>query len=171
MATRHARTTTPDPRRALASDALRRELAAAVAELRTEPGFRAWLHACANLPRYSPTNVLLIVAQAHRRGLDASHAAPLRTWARLGYRVRAGERGLLIRQYSSPSPPTSACSTTATQAPTTPPRAAPSASAPATSSPATRSTRSPAAIPRRSSFPTRRSTGVPQLVGIRGVAR
>src|SRR4051812_50023413 len=88
----------PDPRRALAADALRRELAAAVTELRTEPGFRAWLHACARLPRYSPTNVLLIVAQAHRRRLDPSHAASLRTWARLGYRVRAGERGLLIRR-------------------------------------------------------------------------
>jgi N-terminal domain of anti-restriction factor ArdC len=98
MATRHARTTTPDPRRALAADALRRELAAAVGELRTEPGFRAWLHACASLSRYSPTNVLLIVAQARRRGLDPAHAAPLRTWARLGYRVRAGERGLLIRR-------------------------------------------------------------------------
>ena len=97
MATRHA-PATPDPRRTLAADALRRELTAAVAELRTEPGFRAWLHTCAHLPRYSPTNVLLIVAQARRRGLDPAHAAPLRTWARLGYRVRAGEHGLLIRR-------------------------------------------------------------------------
>jgi hypothetical protein len=97
MATRHA-PTTPDPRRALAADALRRALAAAVAELRTEPGFRAWLDACARLPRYSPTNVLLIVAQARRRGLDPAHTASLRAWARLGYRVRARERGLLIRR-------------------------------------------------------------------------
>jgi hypothetical protein len=100
----------PGTRRALAPDAeraanaaiarerLRTELRDAVAELRSQHHFRAWLCACAALPRYSPTNVMLIAAPARRRGLESSAAASVPTWARLGYRVREGERGLMIRR-------------------------------------------------------------------------
>jgi hypothetical protein len=92
----------PDAERAanaaIARERLRTELRDAVAELRSQHHFRAWLRACAALPRYSPTNVMLIAAQARHRGLEPGEAASVPTWARLGYRVRAGERGLMIRR-------------------------------------------------------------------------
>jgi hypothetical protein len=83
---------------AIARERLRTELREAVAELRSQHHFRAWLRACAALARYSPTNVMLITAQARRRGLEPGAAASVPTWARLGYRIREGERGLMIRR-------------------------------------------------------------------------
>ena len=62
------------------------------------PWSRAWPDASSRGPKSGIRSLTDIAAQAHRRGLDPAHAASLRTWAKLGYRVRAGEHGLLIRR-------------------------------------------------------------------------
>jgi hypothetical protein len=76
---------TPPPSAAIARERLRTELRDAVAELRSQHHFRAWLRACAAMPRYSPTTVMLITTQASRCGLEPGAAASVPTWARLGY--------------------------------------------------------------------------------------
>jgi len=81
-----------------ARERLRTELRDAVALFKSHDTYRAWLSATARLHRYSPTNALLIFAQAHARGLELDVVAPLRTWGRLGFHVRKGERGMIIRR-------------------------------------------------------------------------
>lgn len=66
---------------------LARELAGGRSET-----LKAYLAAMAKLPNYSPRNVLLIMTQHPR----AQHCAGLKTWNRLGRRVRKGEHGILI---------------------------------------------------------------------------
>src|SRR3954447_19644422 len=61
----------------------------AVAQLRTSPGWHAWLRVRARtgLRRYSLTNQLLIALQDP----DATRVAGFRAWLTLGYSVRKGE--------------------------------------------------------------------------------
>src|SRR4051812_49495304 len=62
----------------------------AVAQLRTSPGWQAWLRVRARtgLRRYSLRNQLLIALQDP----DATWVAGFRAWLALGYAVRKGER-------------------------------------------------------------------------------
>ncbi len=71
----------------------REHLANAIATLRSEDGFRAWLTARRVFHEYSAMNVLWIVSQCPR----ATHVAGFATWrTKLGYQVRKGERGIAI---------------------------------------------------------------------------
>jgi len=79
-------------RSAPTSEELRALCAQGVRRLQSEHGFRQWLSAMRTLHRYSPWNVLWLIAQ--REGL--THVASYRRWQRLGYQVRGGERGLTV---------------------------------------------------------------------------
>ncbi len=68
------------------------QLTAAVEALVEGDAWRRMLEVAARLPRYSPSNVLLISVQRP----DASAVAGLRTWNSLGRRIRKGERRIAI---------------------------------------------------------------------------
>ena len=72
------------------------ELAAAVEALTDSAGWRSMLEVSARFRRYSLNNQLLLWAQATQRGMTLSRVAAFGRWRKLGYRVRAGEKGLRI---------------------------------------------------------------------------
>ena len=72
------------------------ELAAAVEALTDSAGWRSMLEVSARFRRYSLNNQLLLWAQATQRGMTLTRVAAFGTWRKLGYRVRAGEKGLRI---------------------------------------------------------------------------
>jgi hypothetical protein len=76
-------------------EALTAELAA-VAALTDSAGWRSMLEVSARFRRYSLNNQLLLWAQATQRGMTLTRVAAFGTWRKLGYRVRAGEKGLRI---------------------------------------------------------------------------
>ena len=96
MAATTARRRLTDKERAARFEALTAELAAAVAALTDSTGWRSMLEVSARLRRYFPTNQLLLWAQATQRGMTLTRVAAFGTWRKLGYRVRAGEKGLRI---------------------------------------------------------------------------
>ena len=82
--------------RAARVEALAAELAAAVEALTDSAGWRSMLEVSARFRRYSLNNQLLLWAQGTQRGMTLSRVAAFGTWRKLGYRVRAGEKGLRI---------------------------------------------------------------------------
>ena len=68
------------------------QLTTAVAELARSDAWLRMLRVAARLPRYSPSNVLLIAMQDP----DASNLGGIRLWNSLGRRVRKGEKGIAI---------------------------------------------------------------------------
>jgi antirestriction factor ArdC-like protein len=79
-------------RRALDRERLRQ----AAQELLTSDGWQRWVRARALFHNYSVRNCLLLAAQCHERGIDATRVAGFRTWLRLGRCVRKGEKGLVV---------------------------------------------------------------------------
>ena len=77
-------------------EALAAELAAAVQTLTDSAGWRSMLEVSARFRQYSLNNQLLLWAQATQRGMALTRVAAFGTWRKLGYRVRAGEKGLRI---------------------------------------------------------------------------
>jgi hypothetical protein len=71
---------------------------------------KAYLAAMAKFPRYSPSNVWLILTQRP----DARHVAGLTTWNRLGRYVRKGEHGIAILAPCVRRPKSNASETTPT---------------------------------------------------------
>jgi antirestriction protein ArdC len=96
MATTTARRRLTEEERAERVEALTAELAAAVAALTDSTGWRSMLEVSARFRRYSLNNQLLLWAQGTQRGMTLSRVAAFGTWRKLGYRVRAGEKGLRI---------------------------------------------------------------------------
>ncbi len=82
--------------RAARVEALAAELAAAVQALTDSAGWRSMLEVSARFRRHSLTNQLLLGAQATQRGMTLTRVAAFGRWRKLGYRVRAGEKGLRI---------------------------------------------------------------------------
>jgi N-terminal domain of anti-restriction factor ArdC len=68
----------------------------AARELLTSDGWQRWVRARALFHNYSLRNCLLLAAQCHERGLDATRVAGFRTWLRLGRCVRKGEKALVV---------------------------------------------------------------------------
>ena len=96
MAATTARRRLTEVERAERVEALAAELAAAVEALTDSAGWRSMLEVSARFRRYSLNNQLLLWAQATQRGMTLSRVAAFGTWRKLGYRVRAGEKGLRI---------------------------------------------------------------------------
>ena len=96
MATSTTRRRLSEEERAERVEALTAELAAAVTALTDSYAWRSMLEVSARFRRYSFNNQLLIWAQATQRGMPVSRVAAFGTWRQLGYRVRAGEKGLRI---------------------------------------------------------------------------
>ena len=96
MATTTARRRLTEEERAERVEALAAELAAAVEALTDSAGWRSMLEVSARFRRYSLNNQLLLWAQATQRGMTLTRVAAFGTWRKLGYRVRAGEKGLRI---------------------------------------------------------------------------
>lgn len=87
---------TPDEREQRAAEQralIHERMTDAIESLRSEAGFRAWLAARRRFHDYSLTNLLLIVTQRP----DATQVAGYGSWQKLGYQVRRGERGIVIR--------------------------------------------------------------------------
>jgi hypothetical protein len=74
-------------------EALSPELTAALEALTDSDSWRAMLEVSARFRRYSLNNQLLIWKQAMRRGMNVTRVASFGTWRKMGYRVRAGEKG------------------------------------------------------------------------------
>ena len=96
MAATTARRRLTEEERAERVEALAAELAAAVEALTDSAGWRSMLEVSARFRRYSLNNQLLLWAQATQRGMTLTRVAAFGTWRKLGYRVRAGEKGLRI---------------------------------------------------------------------------
>ena len=96
MATTTTRRRLTEEERAERVEALTAELAAAVQALTDSAGWRSMLEVSARFRRYSLNNQLLLWAQATQRGMTLTRVAAFGTWRKLGYRVRAGEKGLRI---------------------------------------------------------------------------
>ena len=64
--------------------------------LLTSDGWRAWLRTRSVLHTYSLNNGLLLLGQAHERGLTLTHVAGFKAWLRLGRCVRKGESALKV---------------------------------------------------------------------------
>jgi hypothetical protein len=94
MAATTARRRLTEVERAERVEAVAAELAAAVAALTDSAGWRSMLEVSARFRRYSINNQLLLWAQATQRGMTLSRVAAFGNWRKLGYRVRAGEKGL-----------------------------------------------------------------------------
>ena len=73
--------------------ALTAELAAAVQALTDSAGWRSMLEVSARFRRYSLNNQLLLWAQGTERGMTLTRVAAFGRWRKLGYGVRAGEKG------------------------------------------------------------------------------
>nr|MDQ3643399.1 ArdC family protein [Actinomycetota bacterium] len=67
-------------------------LVSTIADLVSGEDWRRFLEASQRLHAYSASNVLLILNQ-HRA---ATRVAGYRTWQRLGYQVRRGEKGIAV---------------------------------------------------------------------------
>lgn len=68
------------------------QIAASVAALESEPGFRAWMRARRRFHTYSLRNQLLICLQRP----DATRVAGMRAWGALGYRIAKGSKAIWI---------------------------------------------------------------------------
>ena len=96
MAATTARRRLTDEERAARVAALAAELAAAVQNSPTRPAGGRGSRRRPGSRRYSLNNQLLLWAQGTERGMTLSRVAAFGTWRKLGYRVRAGEKGLRI---------------------------------------------------------------------------
>jgi hypothetical protein len=96
MATTTARRRLTEVEQAARVEALTAELAAAVAALTDSVGWRSMLEVSARVRRYSLNNQLLLWAQGTQREMTLTRVAAFGAWRKLGYRVRAGEKGLRI---------------------------------------------------------------------------
>jgi antirestriction protein ArdC len=70
----------------------RRLIAESVEQLQSEEGFKAWVKMRASFRSYSLHNTLLIALQYP----EATRVAGIKTWNKLGRRVRKGEKGIGI---------------------------------------------------------------------------
>lgn len=82
--------------RAAKVDALMEQLNEAVVDLASGEAWTAMLRVTAKLHGYSARNVMLLWAQAERRGASLTAVAGFRTWLSLGRAVRKGERGYRV---------------------------------------------------------------------------
>jgi antirestriction protein ArdC len=89
-----------DEERAAKRAAERRQMAEAIEALRSSEGWQRWLTVRRHFRTYSLHNQLLI---AHQRP-GATRVAGFRSWLKLGYAVRKGERGIRIWAPCPPSP-------------------------------------------------------------------
>jgi N-terminal domain of anti-restriction factor ArdC len=74
----------------------RERLQHAAEQLLTSDGWQRWVRARALFHNYSLHNCLLLAAQCHERGIEATRVAGFRTWLKLGRCVRKGEKGLVV---------------------------------------------------------------------------
>ena len=72
--------------------AIHERLEAGVTAMSSSDGWLAYLATAAKFHRYSPNNVMLILAQRP----DATQVAGFRKWQELGRQVRKGEKGIVI---------------------------------------------------------------------------
>jgi hypothetical protein len=89
---RVSRTKLTDAERTARREADRQKAREAVEALKTSEGWQRWLALRRHFHRYSLANQLLIALQKP----DATRVAGFRTWLKLGYAVRRGERAIRI---------------------------------------------------------------------------
>lgn len=87
-----ARRQLSDEERAARREADRQKAREAVVALKTSEGWQRWLSLRRHFHRYSLANQLLIAMQ----NPDATRVAGFRSWLKLGYAVRRGERSIKI---------------------------------------------------------------------------
>jgi antirestriction protein ArdC len=74
----------------------RERLRHAAEQLLSPEGWMRWVLARATFSGYSATNCMLLAQQCHERGIAPQRVAGLRSWPKLGRRVRKGEKALRI---------------------------------------------------------------------------
>jgi antirestriction protein ArdC len=76
--------------------ALHAQLNEQIEHLLDDDAWRRMLALAARFHRYSPNNVLLLLCQAEKRGMNLTYVAGFHAWKKLGRSVCKGEKGLAV---------------------------------------------------------------------------